>query len=76
MKIWVSTYVDSGETCDGKARVLGIDATKEAATARVKADIEQWAAYHGSDSAKVDPGRMSARYESGRCEWNIEEAEL
>lgn len=38
-KLWVSTYVDHGPTCDGKARVLGIDTTKEEAEARVRNDI-------------------------------------
>lgn len=40
-KIWIAMYVESGETCDGKARVLKACATKEEARNEVRADIEK-----------------------------------
>ena len=40
-KIWIAMYVESGETCDGKPRVLKACATKEEARNEVRADIEK-----------------------------------
>ena len=43
MKKFIVTAVDSGDTCDGKARVLAVCNTREEATAFVQADIEPYA---------------------------------
>ena len=74
-KIWIATYVDYGETCDGKARVLGVYKSKEEATAAVRNDIEKWADDRAGESIEVDFDRMRTYFvENGNgCEWNIEE---
>ena len=75
IKIWIATYVDHGETCDGKARVLDICKSKEEAKAVVHADIEKWADNHAGDDITVDFDCMYTYYndtDTG-CEWNIEE---
>lgn len=75
-KLWVSTYVDHGPTCDGKARILGIDKTKEEAEARVRNDIEAWRHSRASEGVEADFNKMSAWYDydtDDGCEWNIEE---
>lgn len=78
-KLWVSTYVDYGPTCDGKARILGIDKTKEEAEARVRNDIEAWIDDRASEGVEADFDKMAAWYDydtDDGCEWNIEEREL
>jgi len=75
-KLWIATYVDYGETCDGKARVLDICKSKEEAEAVVRNDIEKWADDHAGENVEVDFDKMSAHYDddtSDGCEWNIEE---
>lgn len=77
-KIWIATYVDHGETCDGKARVLKACATKEEAQNEVRADIEKWADDRAGENIEVDFDKMSASYQdcNDGCEWNIEEIEI
>lgn len=77
-KIWIATYVDGGETCDGKARVLAVRATEEEARNEVRADIEKWADDRAGENVEVDFDKMSASYRDrdGGCEWNVEEAEI
>ena len=77
-KIWIAMYVESGETCDGKPRVLKACATKEEARNEVRADIENWADDRAGENVEVDFDKMSASYrdrDEGR-EWNVEEAEV
>ena len=76
-KIWIAMYVESGETCDGKARVLKACATKEEAQNEVQADIEDWADDHAGENVEVDFDKMSASYQDRDegCEWYIEEVE-
>ena len=77
-KIWIAMYVESGETCDGKARVLKACATKEEAQNEVRADIEKWADDRASENIEVDFDKMSASYHDHDegCEWCIEEVEI
>ena len=77
-KIWIAMYVESGETCDGKARVLKACATKEEAQNEVRADIEKWADDHAGENVEVDFDKMSASYQDRDegCEWCIEEIEI
>ena len=76
-KIWIATYVDYGETCDGKARVLDVCTSKEEATAAVHNDIEKWCDDHAGEKVIVDFDAMSAHYstydDDRGCEWNISE---
>jgi len=77
-KIWIATYVDNSETCDGKARVLDVYKSKEEAKAAVRNDIEHWCDYHAGENYAVDFDRMITYFaENGDgCEWNIEECLL
>lgn len=77
-KLWIATYVDHGETCDGKARILKACATKEEAQNEVHADIEKWADDRAGENIEVDFDKMSASYcdRDEGCEWNIEEVEV
>ena len=76
VKLWIATYVDHGETCDGKARVLDVCKSKEEAEAAVRNDIEKWADDHAAENIYVDFDAMAAGYNGNAdegCEWNIEE---
>ena len=77
-KIWIAMYVESGETCDGKARVLKACATKEEVQNEVRADIEKWADDRAGENVEVDFDKMSASYQDRDegCEWCIEEVEI
>lgn len=77
-KIWIVTAVDSGETCDGKARVLEACKTKEEALAFARSDIEKWADDRAGENIEVDFDRLSASYAGTDfgCEWNVEEVSL
>lgn len=82
MKKFIVTAVDSGETCDGKARVLEVCNTRKEAEAFVKADIEHWADERAGMPIVVDFDKMSAKYnwetldDADGCEWNIEEVDI
>ena len=74
-KIWIVTAVDSGETCDGKARALAACKTQEEAFAFARADIEKWADDRAGENIEVDFDKLSASYPGTNfgCEWNVEE---
>lgn len=76
-KIWIAMYVESGETCDGKPRVLKACATKEEAQNEVRADIENWADDRAGENVEVDFDKMSVSDQDRDegCEWCIEEVE-
>lgn len=78
VKLWIATYVDRGETCDGKARVLGVYDSKEEAVMVIRNDIEHWADDHAGDDIEVDFDQMRAYYIGNDvgCEWNVEECEV
>ena len=77
-KLWIATYVDHGETCDGKARILKACVTKEEAQNEVRADIEKWADDRAGENIEVDFDKMSTSYRDRDegCEWYIEEVEV
>ena len=78
MKKFIVTAVDSGDTCDGKARVLGVCNTREEAKAVVQNDIETWADEREGEDIEVDFDKMSAYHNCNYdgCEWNIEEVDI
>ena len=78
MKKFIVTMVDSGETGDGKARVLAVCNTLEEAKAVVQTDIETWADEREGEDIEVDFDKMSAyhNYNDDACEWNIEEVDI
>ena len=77
-KLWIATYVDHGEDCDGKPRILKACSTKEEALNEVRADIEKFADDRAGENIEVDFDKMSASYRDydEGCEWNIEEVEI
>lgn len=77
-KIWIAMYVESGDTCDGKPRVLKACATKEEAQNEVRADIEDWADDRAGENVEVDFDKMSVSDQDRDegCEWYIEEVEV
>ena len=79
MKKFIVTAVESGDTCDGKARVLVVCSTREEAEAFVQNDIETWADEREGEDIEVDFDKMSANYaynNDNGCEWNIEEVDI
>ena len=74
---WAVTYVDVGETCDGKARLLKVCDSHEEALAAERADMEKWAEDHKDVGGEIDFSKMSGRIgqDDGRsedgCEWSI-----
>lgn len=83
MKRWIVTEVDSGDTCDGKARVLAVCTTEEEARAFVRNDMEERVDDATDDEGScsydvVDFDKMSLSTHTGEnsCEWNVEEIEF
>ena len=79
MEKYIVTAVDYGETCDGKARVLGVYYTYEDARTHVHADIENWCDVHAGECVECDFDKMSAWFTHDtetRCEWNISNISL
>lgn len=79
MKKYVVTIVDYGETCDGKARVLGVKNTKVEAFGLVNEDMSAWYDENKEEGIEIDYDKMSAHfdYDSDKgCEWNVEEVEI
>ena len=77
--IWIATYVDNNDTCDGKPRVLATAYSKEEIMNKVRADIEQWADARAGEGIEVDFNKMSAHYNcdvTNGCQWNIEEIDI
>ena len=83
MKRWIVTVVDSGDTCDGKARVLAVCKTEEGARAFIRNDMEERVDDATDDEGNctydvVDFDKMSLSTYNGisSCEWNVEEIEF
>ena len=83
MKRWIVTVADSGDTCDGKARVLAVCKTEEEARAFVRNDMEERVDSATDDTGDcsyevVDFDKMSLSTHTceNSCEWNVEEIEF
>lgn len=82
IKRYVVTAVDTGDTCDGKARVIGTFKTKDEAKNCVTEDIKEWIDQRAGEAVECDFDEMSAHYVDDKwdtndgCEWNIEEIEI
>ena len=79
--MWIVTAVDIGETCDHKARVLGIFKSEEDAIKYVRDDIgdyyKRFSEIYGG-AIHIHDCKMyvyNEDYTQG-CEWNIEEVKL
>lgn len=78
-KKFVVTVVDTGDSCDGKARTLKVCNTKEEAKAYVIEDMDHWISNHKDEGIEYDYAKMSAYFDydtNSGCEWNIEEVEM
>lgn len=78
MKKFIVTAVDYGDTCDGKAEILGVFKTKKEAKKYVSEDMQSYYNNNKTSSTKMSKRLMSVKtgeYDAG-CEWNIHEVEL
>lgn len=80
IKTWIVTAVETSETCDGKARVLGSFLTQQTAAAFVQDDMDcviEDKEEHGI-RLNTDRNKLSISTDDGSygCEWNIEEVEV
>lgn len=79
VKRFIVTAVDVGESADGKARILHIDASEAGAKAYVKDDMDAFFTGNTNNGALAyEASKMSIHnkdYTFG-CEWNIEEVEI
>ena len=78
MKLFIVTAADTGETADGKARILGTYKNRKDAVKYVKEDMKCFVNDAHEMDLHVDYDKMSihtANYMYG-CEWNIEEIEV
>jgi len=77
---FIVTAVDVGDTCDGKARVLGAFKTEDEAKNYVKNDMQEYAderTYTDEETGKTIPcfcdfDKMFAGDDYNNCSWNIE----
>jgi len=78
-KIWIATVVETGETCDGKARVLGAFKSKAAAIDCVHKDMDAWFQLAKTEGVEISYDKMRGWYDydtSDGFEWNVSETEL
>ena len=75
MNKFIVTYVDTAETCDGKARVMGVYDSMSTAREKVRDDMENYLKLNDDEVFEVYWDKMSVWNNDGRrgCEWNIEE---
>lgn len=78
MKKYVVTYVDTAETCDGKARVMGIYDSMETAREKVREDMGHYLDSNDGKGFEAYWDKMSVWNGDGTCgcEWNIEEVTI
>ena len=75
---YIATYVETSDTCDGKARVLGVYNSAEMACEEVRADMERYIKFNDHENFEVYWDKMIAWNEAGTvgCEWNIEKVTI
>lgn len=72
-KAYILTVVDYGETCDGKARTLGVYFDRKEAQRTLDADIDDYKAMHPT----YTESELAVTDEDGNGrEWNIEEKDI
>ena len=74
---YVVTVVDNGESCDGRARVLGCFKTEDEAKAYVRNDMENVRNYMAGciENCDFDEMTIISENDDARC-WNIEKVEI
>lgn len=78
-KLFIVTSVDTSESTDGKATVVGVCGTREEAEALVRNEMESYVDDQAAElDLIVDFDIMSAHTDdfSYGCEWNISEYDL
>lgn len=83
MKLWIVTAVDYGDSCNGKARVIGAFKSFDEAKEYVKQDMQDYIDANGEeDDFDCNFDKMSISLadcdidDIFGCEWNIEEIEV
>ena len=72
-KAYIVTAVDYGETCNGKARTIGVFFDKKEAERTLAADIDYYKAMHPT----YKEGKLAVTDDDGNgCEWNLEDVEV
>ncbi|MGN0130686.1 MAG: hypothetical protein ACI4CE_07360 [Methanomethylophilus alvi] len=72
-KAYIITIVDHGDSCDGKARVIGVYFDREKALRELRADID----YYKEMNSTYTEGDLSVMDDDGNgCEWNMEERDI
>ncbi len=76
--VYVVTVVESGETCDGHARVLGAFKSEEEAKSFVRNDMEEVCDNHANTGIRVDFDQMEIVNEDDDtvCCWSIDSVEV
>lgn len=74
MKLYAVNYVEYGDSCDGKARTIGIFTNEDEAKGIVKIDIDVYVKSNQGNDWSVDYDKMCAWCDDSdvRCEWNID----
>lgn len=75
LKRWIVTTVDTSETADGKARIIGVYLDKKTAIDEIKKDMECFIGDAAGMELDVNYNKMSIQSKDGNygCEWNVEE---
>lgn len=78
MKKWIATYVETSDSCDGKARTLGIFDTKEKCQNEILLDMQTYEENHADEGVEMNYNKLSAHFygSADGCEWNFEEIDF
>ena len=78
MRIYIATTVDTGDTCDGRARVLGVYLNRKDAVDAVNKDMGGIMNHLSAQGKSYTQGTMSVDTAGGDMGflWNIEEKEV
>lgn len=70
---WAVTAVDTSESADGKARIVGVFGSEEEARAYVRNDMESFVDDSAGMGVVMDEAKSSVHTEDYRygCEWNV-----
>lgn len=75
--LYIAAYVDYGETCDGKPRILGIFLDKKEAIENVHKDINHYCEGHDDYSKDLDKMCVWCDCDSDiGCEWTVVKQKL
>lgn len=78
MTMWIITAVDTSDTADGKARVIGVYANKTTALSEVRKDMDYFIGDANGMELNINYDKMSISSVDGNygCEWNVEEVTI